>query len=1079
MLEAFQFLPTAPDSSLLYAGSYRTPLVLLSILMAIMAAYAAMRVALQITAAHGTRARLIWIAIAAVIMGIGTWAMHFIGMLSLSLPCGVYYDPVMTMFSMVPGILASGIALNMVSRTRVGKNVLLLGSVLLGGGIGTMHYAGMAAMRLDGFVRYDPALFVLSIIVAVLLAYLALRVKVGMQCISRRCTLMVAVIIGGAVSGMHYTAMLAAYFVRGNVADLPESALSSNNLAMVITLVTALLAFLALALAAVSRNREMTRRLQESEQRWSFALEGGRDVVWDLNPQTGEVFLSQAGKQMFGFDEGEIANNIMAWQARVHPDDRARIIEELRGYFRSKGKYLSSEYRVLCKNNAWKWVHTRGMAVSRDGSGKITRMIGTHTDITERKLAEQALRHSEERFRSIFENSKVGINVLDTDFGFLKTNQAFVEMIGYPEEELLHRRFSEITHPDDIDSGLGLAKRLLAGEIDHFDVEKRYIHKDGHTLWAGVTVSAERDDDGKLICLIAIIQDISERKQAEEELQLAAMVYKNSSEAMMVTDSRAGIVSINPAFTELTGYKLDEILGQKTSLLNSGQHDRAFYQAMWDEINMTGHWQGEIWNRRKNGELYLEWLTINTIYNDAGAVHRYVALFSDITKKKETEEIIWKQANFDTLTGLPNRRMLYDRLEQEIKKSHRSGLPMALMLLDLDHFKEVNDTLGHAQGDILLVDAARRITACVRESDTVARLGGDEFTVILSEVEDINRIERIAQHIIDQLSAAFQLQGEAAFVSASVGITLYPNDALNIEALIKNADQAMYLSKSLGRNRFSYFTSALQEAAQNRMRLGNDLRTALTEGQFIVYYQPIVEMSTGKILKAEALVRWQHPERGLVSPMQFIPLAEESGLIHEIGDWVFREAMARVKHWRAQYSPKFQISVNKSPVQFRQNGSNDEGWSWLSHLHGMELPGQSLVIEITEGLLLDAEESVAAKLLGFRDAGIQVSIDDFGTGYSSLAYLKKFDIDFLKIDQSFVRNLENDPDDMALCEAIIVMAHKLGLKVVAEGVETERQHELLAAYDCDYAQGYLYSRAVPAEEFEVLLEGQKKQVSAN
>lgn len=944
MLDAIQFLRLPPDDSLLYAAAYRPSLIILSVAIAIAAAYAAMKVAASAARAPAGRIRLRWIGIGALTLGLGTWAMHFIGMLSVNLPCGIYYDPVLTLLSIMPGILAGGVALAIVSRPAPGQRDLLLGSALMGGGIGAMHYTGMAALRIEGVVRYDPSLFALSILVAILLAYIALRVRAGMQCAHRRCDLLVALIMGSAISGMHYTAMSAAYFVRGDVGDLPESALSPNSLALIITTMTVLLTLLALAIAALSRNREMTQQLQESEQRWRFALEGGGDGVWDLNMLTGELVMSRAGKQMFGFADGEIADNIEAWEPRIHPDDQARTQDDLRNYLRGHSRYLSSEYRVLCKDNSWKWILTRGMAVSRDADGRVLRMIGTHSDI-------------------------------------------------------------------------------------------------------------------------------NERKKAEEELRLAAMVYQNSSEAMTVTDSQGHIVSVNPAFTSLTGYTLEEVLGKSTKLLNSGRHTREFYGAMWHQINSIGHWQGEIWNRRKNGELYLEWLTINTIYNDDGSVHRYVALFSDITQKKESEELIWRQANFDTLTSLPNRRMFYDRLEQEIKKSHRSGLPMALMLLDLDHFKEVNDTLGHAQGDILLVEAARRISACVRESDTVARLGGDEFTIILSELDDVNSVERIAQNIIDSLANPFQLQQEAAFVSASVGITLYPNDAHNIDTLIKNADQAMYLSKNSGRGRFSYFTAALQEAAQNRMHLINDLRLAIPRQQFAVYYQPIVDLGDGRICKAEALLRWNHPQRGMVSPMQFIPLAEESALIYEIGNWVFRQVGAQLKHWRTTYEPEFQVSVNKSPLQFRQNGMAGEA-SWVAQLQALGLPGQSMVIEITEGMLLNAEEGVAERLLQFRDAGMQVAIDDFGTGYSSLSYLKKFDIDYLKIDQSFIRNLDSDPDDMAVCQAVIVMAHKLGLKVVAEGVETQRQRDLLVSYGCDYAQGFLYSHAVSAEAFEALLRTQ-------
>ena len=431
-----------------------------------------------------------------------------------------------------------------------------------------------------------------------------------------------------------------------------------------------------------------------------------------------------------------------------------------------------------------------------------------------------------------------------------------------------------------------------------------------------------------------------------------------------------------------------------------------------------------------------------------------------------SEEVIWRQANFDSLTGLPNRRMFHDRLEQEIKKAHRAGLKIALLFIDLDKFKEINDTLGHSMGDALLVEAARRIVSCVRETDTVARLGGDEFTAILAELGDTASIERVTENILLKLAEPFHLGAKMAYVSGSIGITLYPDDATEVECLLKNADQAMYVAKNAGRNRFGYFTPALQQAAQAKLQLHNDLRCALAAGQLRVYYQPIVELATGNIHKAEALVRWQHPERGLVSPAQFIPLAEETGLIVEIGNWVFREAAQQVGRWRDSCNPRFQISVNKSPVQFRQ--FSDARDAWPDHLRELGLPGQSIAIEITESLLLDTEDGIGGKLVEFRNAGIQVAIDDFGTGYSSLSYLKKFNIDYLKIDQSFTRNLTPGSNDMALSEAIIVMAHRLGLKVIAEGVETEAQHMLLATAGCDYAQGYLFSRPVPANEFEAL-----------
>ena len=557
-----------------------------------------------------------------------------------------------------------------------------------------------------------------------------------------------------------------------------------------------------------------------------------------------------------------------------------------------------------------------------------------------------------------------------------------------------------------------------------------------------------------------------ERGRNNEELQLASLVYQNSSEAMAVTDAQGTIININPAFTALTGYTLQEVSGKNHNILNSERQGQQFYEAMWHAINSSGYWKGEIWNRRKNGEVFAEQLTINTIFNSDGTPHRRVALFSDITQQKHSEELIWTQANFDPLTGLPNRRMFHDRLDQEIKKAYRSGLPLALILLDLDRFKEVNDTLGHDMGDLLLKDASQRLLRCVRDTDTVARLGGDEFTIILGELEDTDSAELVVKNILEKLSEPFQLKTKVAYVSASIGITLYPKDATKIDALIKNADQAMYASKHQGRNRHCYFTSSMQEAAQARMRIAEDLRGALAANQFQVHYQPIIELNSGHIYKAEALLRWQHPQRGMVSPSEFVHIAEDIGLIAEIGDWVFKQAAAQAKQWRAQYHSDFQISVNKSPVQFYDNRSQEV---WLQHLNELELPGESIVAEITEGLLLDASNVVKSQLLAFRDAGIRVSLDDFGTGYSSLAYLKKFDIDYLKIDQSFVANLAPSSNDKILCEAIIAMAHKLGIMVIAEGIETEQQRRLLHEAGCDYGQGYLFSRPIPAAAFEQLL----------
>ncbi|WP_054773772.1 bifunctional diguanylate cyclase/phosphodiesterase [Methylogaea oryzae] len=680
----------------------------------------------------------------------------------------------------------------------------------------------------------------------------------------------------------------------------------------------------------------------------------------------------------------------------------------------------------------------------------------------------QRLRESRNLLQTVLDTIPLRVFWKDRESRYLGCNAIFArdagaagpsEVIGKLDRQLAWRGKAELLRADD--------RAVMESRRPRLGYEESLNTAEGKHVWLSTSKVPLQDLHGEIIGVLGVYDDITERKLAEESTRLAALVYQSSSEAMTVTDADNTFISVNPAFTALTGYTLSEVVGRNPHILSSGYHDQAFYDAMWHALDTTGHWQGEIWDRRKNGELYAKWLTVNTIYNDDGSVHRRVALFSDITGIKRANELLWRQANFDALTGLPNRSMFRDRLFEEIKKARRAGLPMALMLIDLDSFKEVNDTLGHDKGDMLLKEASRRLSGCVRESDLVARLGGDEFTVILSQLEDAACVERVALDILRQLSDPISLGSETAYVSASIGITLYPDDATEVDTLLKNADQAMYAAKNQGRSRYSYFSPSMQEAAQARMRLVNDLRGAWPAINSACITS-IVQLATGAIHKAEALIRWQHPVRGLVNPAEFIPIAEDTGMIVDIGNWVFREAARQAARWRALHHAEFQISVNKSPVQFHRVGHDYA--AWLAYLQELGLPGQNVVVEITEGLLMDNSSAVTGQLLAFRDAGIQVALDDFGTGYSALSYLQKFDIDYLKIDRAFVHDLAPDSSNTALCEAIIVMAHKLGIKVVAEGVETEQQRSLLAAAGCDYGQGYLFSRPVPADEFEALLQ---------
>ena len=677
------------------------------------------------------------------------------------------------------------------------------------------------------------------------------------------------------------------------------------------------------------------------------------------------------------------------------------------------------------------------------------------------------LAHSEERFRQLATYAPVGIFQVDSQGECLYANRSWCEMAGIGEAEAVGQSWTRTLHPDDREGVDATWLQSMASGRE-WSLDYRYLHPNGGLRWVHGSAVALRDATGAISGYLGSTLDITERKRSDNELQIAASVHQAIGEGIAITDADNLIIAINPAFTKITGYSSSEAIGKNPRLLKSGRQPPPFYEEMWSSIMATGRWQGEIWNRRKNGEEYPEWLSINTTHDAAGRVMRRIALFSDITEQRRAEETIWRQANYDALTDLPNRRLFQDRLQQAIMKAQRAGLYLAVLFVDLDRFKEVNDTLGHQAGDRLLIDAARRIGECVRATDTVARLGGDEFTVIMSELVDTDRVGEVAQEMLAALTAPFDLRGEIAFISASIGITIYPVDATDIESLLKNADQAMYAAKAQGRNCFSYFTGSMQETAQRRLQLSNDLHGALAANQLEVYFQPIVDLISGDIAKAEALLRWKHPLFGMVNPAQFIALAEDTGLIGELGDWVFRQSVQMVKRWHAasgiSRSSKglIQVSVNKSPRQFF---SGNTQVTWLDYLKELDVPAGCINIEITEGLLFDDRPDVANKLLVFRDAGMQLSLDDFGTGYSAMSYLKKFQIDFLKIDQSFIRDLVSDPGDRAIAEAIIVMAHKLGIKVIAEGVETEEQRQLLINAGCDYAQGFLFSRPCPADEF--------------
>ncbi len=830
-------------------------------------------------------------------------------------------------------------------------------------------------------------------------------------------------------------------------------------------------------------------------------------------------YASEAMQDMFGISQQQVKEDATAAFSTIHPEDYDNVVGSIQESARTLLLW-QYEFRVVLPEQGVRW--RRGESQPEKMQDGSILWHGFITDITERKQADDRIKRLSMLYKAI---SAINLAIVRmeqqselfplvcrcaVEFGGMKI--AWVGQLDTAGEMILpvasygdsvrHLDYIKVSSRADVIEGrstTGTALRenrpVIINDFMTNPMTAAWVSNAIAIGWASAAAFPIQRNGKKFAVLtvcheyanafdleaIALLEDMSkdisfaldnfdrevQRMAGEESLRIAASVYDTSSEGILITDANNSIIAINPAFTSITGYSLDEVIGKNPRVLSSGRHDETFFKTMWDEINTIGQWQGEIWDKRKNDEIYPKRLMINTVYNEDGAVQRRIAMFTDITQKTEAEQLIWKQANFDFLTGLPNRQMFHDRLNQEIKKSNRNNLQLALLFIDLDRFKEINDNFGHDMGDAMLKEASIRLNDCVRESDTLSRLGGDEFTVIIGQLDDLSIVERVVQDILDQMTEAFHLGNEIAYTSASVGIAFYPDDATTNETLLTSADQAMYAAKQMGRNRYHYFTQAMQKSAQNRMRLTNELRDAQGAGQLRLFYQPIIELANNSIHKAEALIRWQHPIRGQISPVEFIPIAEETGLINSIGEWVFHEAVQQARIWRTTHHPEFQISINKSPVQFRDDSSKYAAWP--DQLKVLGLPGQSIVVEITEGMLMDASDLITSKLLAFRDAGVQVALDDFGTGYSSLSYLKKFDIDYLKIDQSFTRNLSPTSSDMALCEAIIVMAHKLGIKVIAEGVETIEQRDLLIAANCDYAQGYLFSRPVPADEFERLL----------
>ncbi len=683
---------------------------------------------------------------------------------------------------------------------------------------------------------------------------------------------------------------------------------------------------------------------------------------------------------------------------------------------------------------------------------------------TERLAMEANLRASEEKLRGLFELSPLGIALTDMAGRYVEFNEAFQKICGYSAEELKALDYWAITprkyHEDEARQLESLKRTGHYGPY-----EKEYRRKDGSLVplrLNGMLIGGEHDQ-----CIWSLVEDISDRKRIEGDLQVAATAFE-AQVGILVTDAKSRILRVNRAFTKDTGYTAAEAVGQTPRLFKSERHGEAFYAALWDSIQRTGGWQGEIWNRAKDGAIAPKWMTISAVKGEDGEASHYVCTQTDITARKAAEDEIRSLAFFDPLTRLPNRRLLLNRLHHALAASHRSQRQGALLFIDLDNFKTLNDTLGHDKGDLLLQQVAERLASSVREGDTVARLGGDEFVVML---EDLNpnvgdaaaQAETVGEKILSVLNRKYRLAGHEYHSTPSIGVTLFGSRQETMDELMKQADLAMYQAKAAGRNALRFFDPGMQAAVTARVALEADLRQAVQDEQFLLYYQPQVA-GKGELTGAEVLIRWHHPERGMVFPDQFISLAEDTGLILPMGQWVLESACRQLAAWALRpETARLSLAVNVSTQQLRKP---DFVGQVLSALEQSGADPARLKLELTESKLMDNVEDTIAKMGALKEAGVGFALDDFGTGYSSLSYLKRLPLEKLKIERSFVMDVLTDPNDAVIATTIVTLAQSLGLDVIAEGVETEAQRVFLEQNGCHAYQGYLFSRPLPLADFE-------------
>jgi len=803
---------------------------------------------------------------------------------------------------------------------------------------------------------------------------------------------------------------------------------------------------------------ERTADLARSEARLRATLDNTPNIAVQRYDDGGRVtYWNSASEKTFGWTAEEALGKTL--DALIYTPEAAAEFQRTLVQIRKSGcSYGPFEAEIRTRSGHKRWTLSTVFAIPLEDDR--VGFVCMDIDITERKFAEESLRASEEKLRSLYELAPLGIALTDMTGRYIEFNEAFRVICGYPVDELKAIDYWTLT-PKEFEQDEIFQLESLERLGCYGPYEKQYRRKDGSLVAINLNGRLVNGLDGQRY-IWSIVEDISKRKQAEAKLQLAASVFSHAREGIMITDAFNAIIEVNDTFCHVTGYTREEALGKKPDFLHSAHQEQSFYAMIWDELNAKGYWSGEVWNQRKNGQVYAEMLTISAVRDSTGKIQNYVALFTDITAIKEHQQQLEHIAHYDALTGLPNRVLLTDRLQQAMIQCERHNQSLAVLYIDLDGFKAVNDSYGHDMGDQLLIAVSKRLKDVLREGDTLSRIGGDEFIAIVVDLGHMTEFEPVLERLLRAAAKPIFINQVSLQVSASIGITLYPHDKADTDQLLRHADQAMYIAKQAGKNRYHVFDVGRDVAVKTQFENIERIRSALDQGEFVLHYQPKVNLKTGAVIGAEALIRWQHPERGLLSPADFMPHIENHPICVSLGEWVIDSALTQISAWSAT-GQNLSVSVNIDAYHLQQQNFPARLSTLLSG-HPDVQPG-SLELEILESSALQDMAAVTDIMHACREMGVHFALDDFGTGFSSLTYLRRFPADILKIDQSFVRDMLDDPDDLTIVKGVIGLATAFKRQVIAEGVETQAHAEMLLSMGCELAQGYGIARPMPANEF--------------